>query len=351
MKRIYILLFTVLFSISCNSVKRTQKFVAQGNYDEAIELAVKKLQKDKTAKDYDPHIRILEEAFLKAKDDDLRKMAFLKKENSAAGAKEIYYTYLDMQARQELIRPLLPLFSNEMGRQANFVFSDYTTDLLKAKDAYIQSLYQEAIGYFQQNTKQDYRSAYNVLCELDEVQPNYRDVRQLKNDAHFQGTDFVLVAINNRTGQIIPFRLERDLLDFNTYGLNDFWTEYHSKRDNGINYDFGIDLNFESIQISPERITDRQYNRKERIRDGYEYKRDRRGNIVKDSLGNSIKIEKFRDVSAVITITTQQKSAFVGGTVIYKNLNRRQQINSFPLSTEFVFRKCSLQPIVAMSVL
>src|SRR5690606_31053034 len=126
---------------------------------------------------------------------------------------------------------------------------------------------------------------------------------------------------------IIPFRLEQDLLDFNTYGLDDFWTEYHSNRENGINYDLGIDLNFQTIQISPERISERHYNRKKRIKDGFDYKRDRSGNIVRDSLGNPIKIEKFKDVAASIIITTQQKSAFVGGTVVYKDLSRRQQIN------------------------
>lgn len=337
MKAFYILLFTALFSISCNSVKRTQKFVSQGNYDEAIELATKKLQKDKNSKEYDAHVRILEEAFLKAKDEDNRQIAFLKRETSPANAKEIYYTYLDLEWRQNLIRPLLPLYSNEMGRKANFVFSDYSDDLLAAKDAYVKSLYQEAIVYMQRNTKQDYRSAYNVLCELDEVQPNYKDVFQLKEDTHFHGTDFVFVTLNNHTGQFIPFRLEQDLLNFNTYGLDDFWTEYHSKRESGINYDLGIDLNFQNIQISPERISDKQYIRKQRIQDGYDYRRDRGGNIVRDSLGNPIKIERFIDVSAVITITTQQKSVFVGGTVVFKDLNRRQQLNSFPLSSEFVF--------------
>ncbi len=337
MKAFYLLLFSALFSISCNSVKRTQKFVAQGDYDQAIALAVKKLQKDKSAKEYDPHIRLLEEAFLKAKGDDMRHLAFLEKESSPSSAKQIYYTYLDLQARQDLIRPLLPLYSQEMGRKANFVFSDYTNDLLAAKDAYIKALYQEALVYMQRDTKIDYRSAFNVLCELDEVQPNYRDVHQLREYAHFRGTDFVFVQLNNHTGQFIPFRLERDLLNFNTYGLDNFWTEYHGRWENGIQYDLGIDLNFQTIQISPERITEKQYHRKVRVSDGYDYRRDRGGNIVKDSLGNPIKIERFIDVSAVVTVTHQEKAVFVGGTVIYKDLARRRQLNSFPISSEFVF--------------
>src|SRR5690606_36329310 len=116
------------------------------------------------------------------------------------------------------------------------------------------------------------RSAFNILCELDEVQPNYRDVQQLRDEAHFKGTDFVFVTLNNYTGQLIPFRLERDLLDFNTYGLDNFWTEFHSNRENGIRYDWGIDLNFQTIRISPERISERQFIRKKHIKDGFNYR-------------------------------------------------------------------------------
>ena len=343
MRAFYILLLTALFSISCNSVKRNEKFVSQGNYDEAIELAVKKLQKNKSAKEYDSHIQLLEEAFLKAKDNDIREIAFLKRENSPLNAKKIYYTYLDLEARQNKIRPLLPLYSLGMGRNANFVLSDYSSEILQAKDAYVKALYQEAQMYMQRNSKMDFRSAYNVLCEIEEVKPLYRDVNQLKNDAYFLGTDFVLVNLNNHTRQIIPFRLEQDLLNFSTYGLNEMWIEYHGQRERDINYDFGVDLNFQTIQITPERVLDRQYNRTQRIRDGYDYRRDRGGNIVKDSLGNPIKIEKFIDVNAVVTITTQQKSVFVGSEVVYIDINERRKLNSFPLSSEFIFENVFLK--------
>ena len=337
MKALYIILFSVLLSISCNSVKRTQKFVSQGNYDEAIELATKKLQKDKGAREYDSHIKILEEAFLKAKDDDTRHLASLRRDKNLSAVKEIYFIYLDIQARQNKIRPLLPLYSKEMGRNANFVFSDYSNEITAAKEDYIKSLYEEAQLSLQRNTKDDYRIAFNVLCELDEVQPNYKDVNELRDEAHFRGTDFVFVKVNNHTGQIIPYRLEQDLLDFNTYGLNDFWTEYHAKAERNIIYDLGIDLNFQTIQISPERISDKQYNRKQQIKDGFEYKRDRGGNIIKDNLGNPIKIDKFIDVTATVYSTNQQKSVFVGGTIVYRDFQNGRQLNSFPLSSEFVF--------------
>ncbi len=267
----------------------------------------------------------------------MQRISFLKKENSPTSAKEIYYTYLDLRERQDLIRPLLPLYSVELGRNANFQFKNYTNDLFAAKDAYLRALYQEAMAYMQRDRKVDYRSAYNILCELNEVQPNYRNVHQLREDAHFYGTDFVLVHLNNHTKQVIPQRLEQDLLDFNTYGLNEFWTEYHAQRERGIKYDLGIDLNFQNIQISPERIAEKQFLRTKKIKDGYDFRRDRAGNIVRDSLGEPIKIPRFKDVSATINIITQEKAAFVGGTVIYKDLIKNRQLNSFPISSEFVF--------------
>ena len=311
--------------------------MAKGDYDKAISLAVKKLQKDKNAKEYDEHIQILEDAFKKANKDDLQRIDFLKKQNSEVGKREIYYTYLNLRERQNLIRPLLPLYSKTMGRNGNFQFRDYNRELVQAQDAYLKSLYGQANDYLQGNSKQDFRNAHTLLSQIEEVDPNYKNVRTLKEEAHFQGTDFIFVSLNNHTGKMIPTRLQRDLLDFNTYGLNDFWTEYHSRRENGIRYDLGIDLNFQTIEISPERIFEKQYTRKARVKDGYDYKRDRRGNIMRDSLGQPITTDRITDVSAIITITTQQKNAMVGGTVIYRDLRRIQTINSFPLSTEFVF--------------
>ena len=337
MKNIYILIIIASIAVSCNSVKRTQKYVARGDYNKAIDLAVKKLQKDKTSAKFDEHIGILEDAYSKVTKENLRNINLLRNDASLNSRKEIYYTYRDLHDRQNLIRPLLPLYSREMKRNANFTFSDYSSELSKTKKDYVAALYQEANLYYKRNTKEDYRSAYNILCELEEVQSQYKDVFQLKKDAQFRGTDFILVSMNNHSGQMIPYRLEQELLAFNTYGLEQMWTEYHERRENGIQYDLGIDLNFNAIEISPERISKDKIVRNAKVKDGYEVKKDRRGNVIKDSLGNPIRTEKFIDVRAEILTTIQEKAVFVGGTVVYRDLKRRREINNYPLSCEFIF--------------
>tara|TARA_R110002124_G_scaffold227889_1_gene393169 strand:- start:68603 stop:69784 length:1182 start_codon:yes stop_codon:yes gene_type:complete len=326
-----------LLLTACSSVKRNEKFLAQGNYDQAIELAVKKLQKDKNSERNDAHIVLLEEAFKKAVDDDNRRLTFLKKENKPSNAKEIYSIYRELAYKQDIIRPLLPLYSNSLNRNAIFKIEDYNDELIASKQALVNYLYNEAAVYMNRETVQDYRTAYHIYCELDELERNYRDVNALKNDAHFFGTNFVFVTLNNRSGQIIPHSLENELLDFNTYGLDDFWTEYHSERQQNIDYNFGIVLNFREIAIYPERISEREERRTKRVVDGWEYKLDVEGNIVKDENGNPIKIDTYKTVSGNLYITLQSKSVFVGGDVIYRDLINRRDIDKHPLTSEFVF--------------
>tara|TARA_R110002072_G_scaffold261258_1_gene419915 strand:- start:69389 stop:70570 length:1182 start_codon:yes stop_codon:yes gene_type:complete len=326
-----------LLLTACSSVKRNEKFLAQGNYDQAIELAVKKLQKDKNSERNDAHILLLEEAFKKAVDDDNRRLTFLKKENKPSNAKEIYSIYRELAYKQDIIRPLLPLYSNSLNRNAVFKIEDYNDEIIASKQALVNYLYNEAAVYMNRETVQDYRTAYHIYCELDELERNYRDVNALKNDAHFFGTNFVFVTLNNRSGQIIPHSLENELLDFNTYGLDDFWTEYHSERQQNIDYNFGIVLNFREIAISPERISEREERRTKRVVDGWEYKLDAEGNIVKDENGNPIKIDTYKTVSGNLYITLQSKSVFVGGDVIYRDLINRRDIDKHPLTSEFVF--------------
>ena len=337
MRNTITLLSIVLLLVACNSVKRNEKFLARGNYDQAIALAVKKLQKDKNGKKSAEHIVLLEEAYAKAAAQDTRRIAFLKTENSPEGTREIYNLYNDLEYRQRLLRPLLPINNPFLGRKAMFVIVDYSNNIIDAKEGYALSLYQQAKGFMDRNTREDYRKAYTVLENISELKSNYKDVRTLMEDAHYNGTDFVHVTLNNRTGQLIPQRLERDLLDFSTYNLDDFWTVYHSERQRDINYDFGIVFSFKEIAVSPEKIAEKEYVRKDRVKDGWKYKLDRNGNVVKDSLGNDIKIDVFKDVTARLTVTEQTKSVFVGGDVIYRDLNGGRDIDRFPLSSEFIF--------------
>lgn len=321
--------------VACSSVKRSQKELNRGNYVEAMNLAVKKLQKNKTNKRSKELIPILEDAYAKYTEESLNRIAFLEKENSPASKREIFTLYSRLNRIQNSIRPLLPLY--RFGGEAQFHFNDYSNQLIEAKSEYATFLYESAQSMMATGNKMEYRNAHKTLNELQKLSPGFRNTEQLIREAHYYGTDFVYVELKNVTNLIIPERLERDLLDFNTYRLDDFWTEYHSINRRDIDYDFEVVMEFRNILISPERVHEREIKLEREIIDGYTYEIDRQGNYVLDSLGNRKRIDRYVVVKGTLNETTQTKAIAVNGMVDYYDVQNRRKMNSHPLETEFIF--------------
>ncbi|PKP24711.1 MAG: hypothetical protein CVU03_11230 [Bacteroidetes bacterium HGW-Bacteroidetes-2] len=337
MKKLLLYLSAVLLISACNSVKRSQKALYSGNYNESIDIAVSKLQKDRNKKNSQEHILILEDAFKKINERDKKRIAFLEKEGNPANSREIFVLYSNLENIQNKISPLLPLYNKENGREVKLKFTDYSNDLIKAKQNFVAYLYNQSKAQMQKGNKFGYREAHNTLQEMLNLVPNYNDGQQLLKDAHYFGTDFIFVRLTNNTNQFMPRQLEQDLLNFNPYGLDDFWTVYHSAKQRDIVYDFEINLEFHSILVSPERIGEKQIPLELEIPDGFTYQKDRRGNYVLDSLGNKIKIDKYLVVKGTLYETVQSKSLAIDARVIYKDLKKNQNLNSHPLQTEFIF--------------
>ena len=50
-------------------------------------------------------------------------------------------------------------------------------------------------------------------------------------------------------------------------------------------------VNFRQINISPEQVKEKQFIKEKQIKDGTKTLLDANGNVVKDSLGNPIKVD------------------------------------------------------------
>jgi hypothetical protein len=338
-KTTLLLILSVLVLASCSSVKTTEKALNSGNYDKAISLSIEKLAKNKTKEKNQPHVLMLQEAFRKATDRDLDRISFLEKEQNPENFETIYTLYQRLNNRQERIKPLLPLRILSSGRNAKFKLVNYSDRILAAKENYAGYLYENGVALLNEGdrNKINYRRAFDELRHLDKISPNYRDTRSLIEEAHAKGIDYVHVSVRNRTDQIIPRRLERDLLAIDTYGLNDLWTQYHAKKDRNIRYDFDLELDFRDIIISPEQVHEKEVIKERRIKDGFKYLRDNNGNYVKDSLGNKIKVDKFKRIRCTFYQFTQFKSSKVTGVVKYIDNRTNQLLQRFPIQSEFVF--------------
>lgn len=336
MKKITLFSIIALILFSCG-VKTTQSLLSDGNYDAAISRAIESLKTNKNSKGKQDYIYLLEEAFAKAKQRDLADIALWQKDGNPAMLEKIYNTYLQLQNRQERIKPLLPLFLMKEGRNAIFPMEDYSSEIVSSKNALSAYLYENAKNLMKVNDKLSFRRAYDDFGYLEEINPNYKDAKNLMKEAQYKGTDFVSVYTKNETNMVIPVRLENDLLDFSTFGLNDKWTVYHNNRQKGITYDYGLIVNFRQINVSPEQIKEKEFIKEKQIKDGTKPLLDANGNQVKDDKGNVIMVDNMKTVRATIYESKQFKACQITAKVDYIDFRTNQLIEAFPLSSEFVF--------------
>lgn len=336
MKKITLLLSLFILVSSCG-VKQTQNLLSSGNYDLAIDNAISNLQYNKDKKGKQDYVYLLEEAFAKAKERDLNTIIFLSKDANPAQLEKMYNIYIQLNNRQEKIKPILPLKLIKEGRNAIFPFDNYNDQIIDSKNALSAYLYANAKKLMITSDKMNFRKAYDDLDYLNQINPNYKNILQLMDEAKFKGSDYVSVYTKNETNMIIPVRLQNDLLDFSTYGLNDKWTVYHSNKQRGIDYDYGMMINFRQIYISPEQIKEREFTKERVIKDGLKKLIDANGKEVVDEKGKVVMVDNLRTVNARIYESRQFKSCQITAKIDYLNLRNNQLIQSFPLSSEFVF--------------
>lgn len=336
MKKITLILALLIAFTSC-ALKHTQKLVHSGDYDNAISIAVSSLASNKDKKSKQEYVSLLEEAFAKAKERDINAIQLLDKEGNPAKIERIYQLYLNLNNRQEKIKPLLPLQIINKNREAIFQLDNYNNKLIETKNALSNYLYTNAKIALGSNNKMDIRKAFDDLNYINQINPNYKDVYELLKEAKFKGSDFVLVSTKNETNMIIPVRLQNDLLDFNTYGLNDKWTVYHNAEQDGIRYDFGIKIRFRELLISPEQMKEKEFIKERRIKDGQKKLIDANGKEVLDEKGKVVFVDNLRDVTVKINEYKQFKSCLIEAKVDYINWNTNQLLQSFPIRSEFIF--------------
>ena len=338
MKNLILAILTAGIAVSCNTVKNTTAKVNKGNYDEAIEITLDKLRKNPEKKRKQEYVLLLEEAFAKAKASDENRISFLKLANNNADLKEMYDLYVSLDRRQNSIAPLLPISVVSENRDAYFDFKNYNEQIVNTRDALATYLYAEANARLNNaNSKEDFRNAYYDLYALNKLVYAYKDVKDLMDIAHTNGINHVNVSLQNESQIALPIQLENDLLDFSSYGMDDFWTVYHSNASAAIDYDYNLDVAFTQIDISPEYVKERVLRTEKRIKDGTKFLKDDEGNYVLDEDGERIEVDNFITVRARYFEFEQNKAVSLVGRVRYTDARTGEVIESFPLVSEFIF--------------
>lgn len=339
MKKVYALI--VLLTLVLAGCGSSKKQLESGNYDAAIQKAVKELRKDS---DSEKDILSLEKAMTIATEQDNERIRYLKIEGKPSSWDEIYLIYKRMSDRQALVRTVTPLEFE--GRTIGFPYVDYVNEMVAAKTRAADFYYAHGQELMKNNTKESYRQAYNEFARAKDYVDNYTGIDALLYEAQSLGFSRVLVKIKNYSALQFPREFEQDLLALDLPSLNNSWVEYYtSDLDKSIKFDYIINVNVKNIAVSPDEQHQIDSLIKRDLEDGYEYVKDTRGNVMKDTAGNDIKIKKYKTVQCALIQTIQSKECVIEGDVEVLTLNPEKIIKKDPIGADSYFEHISARAI------
>lgn len=331
------ILWIALLAFVLGACASPMKMVERGNYDQAIEMAVKRLagKKNKKVK----YVQALEEAFSKITARDMAMAENLKREGRPENWTKINAIYKGIKYRQDKISPLLPLIDKD-GIKANFRFVKVEGLERESREKAAAFLYEDArrsLALAKEGDRLAARKAYDQLEKIGRYYSNYKDQAQLMDLAHELGTSYILFEMINNAPVLLPLGFEREITRMSVNDLNNKWKEYHIRQQSGIEYDYKVVMNITDINISPGVVKERQYVEDREIEDGFDYVLDQNGNVKKDTSGNDIKIPRRVIISAEVLETYQSKAANVIGRLEYIDLQRNQVMDTDQIAVEAIF--------------
>jgi len=340
MKRTFAIVFvSALLLAGCGSSK---KQLENGNYDAAISKAVTEIRKNpKSSKD----IETLERAMNVAVDQDNERIRYLKMEGRANAWDEIYLVYKKMSDRQSMVRTVTPIVYE--GRTIEWPYVDYMQEMVEAKKKAADFYYAHGQELMKNGTKDSYRQAYSEFVRATEYAGDgYEGIDQLLQEARYLGISRVYVTVKNFSSVNFPDEFESELLALNLPRLNSEWVEYYTTiPQSDTQFDYLVNVNVRTVGVSPDRQFQRDTLVKRTVEDGFDYVKDERGNVMKDSLGNDIKVKKFKELQCALIRTFQVKECIIEGDVEMLSLYPEKTIKKEPIGATSNFDHVSARAI------
>lgn len=335
MKRI--IPFVFVLAIVLTGCGTSKKQLSKGNYDAAIEKAVKQLRKDPADED---NIEILQKAYQVANEQDNERARYLKMENKPSNWDEIYLVYKRMNDRQALVRTVTPLNLN--GQTVNIPYVDYMQEMVIAKRKAADFYFAHGNELMKNGTKEMYRQAYQEYMRAKDYAGDYEGIDSKIQESRYMGISRVFVTIQNKSILKFPKEFEDGLLALDLPNLNSEWVEYHTQNlDDKVQYDYIINVNVINVVVSPDQTAQKDTVIKRDVEDGFTYVLDARGNVKKDSLGNDMKLTKYKTLQCALIRTIQSKICQIDGNVEVIEINPNRVLKQDPIGARSYFENVS----------
>jgi hypothetical protein len=334
-----VLLGILMMFIACSSPK---KLMQRGNYDLLIEKSVKALIKNP---DSEEDADLLDRSYKLANERDLERIKYLKMEGNPNSWDEILSLYASLKNRQSSVKRVMPLHLG--GRTIQYEFIDYDAETVAAKRKAAEYFYSNGLKLMENKTKDSYRQAYFELSKAKEYSGgSYPNLDHLLNEAHYQGMSRVLISVVNKTIINLPDEFTDGLVAVNASELNSEWVEFYTRNlEENTQYDYYIDIILNSIIVSPDLVKDNDRIEKKTIENGFEYVLDAKGNVMKDTAGNDIKIKKYKEIQCTLIESHQSKDCNIQGDLEFLSANPKSLLKKQPIAAVTHFEHVSARAI------
>ena len=325
--------FILLLSVGCNTYKEANTALISGNFSQAFEQSYQAYIKNPSEKNGIKYVPLIYEAYHKGQQSDEARLKEIENLSNSSKYEEAYRIIVGLQNRQKSIQGLEGRVVN--GTKYSFKTKDYSQAFNSIQTKYATFLYDEANTFLNRGGKLNAQTAYQRFQTLENIFPNFKNTKTLMDTARANGMYQVLVQLQNNTEIIIPKLLEKDLLDFNSYGLDSQWTEFYTGKLNN-SYDYVIQLSFETINISPEREKIEVHNFEKQIVDGKE-ELVQNGVVVKDKDGKVVMVDRNIIVKSRFEEVQRIKEAAITARYFLIDNQKQQTIETKNLVSQFIF--------------
>ncbi|MBK7629078.1 MAG: hypothetical protein IPJ16_18090 [Bacteroidales bacterium] len=329
----FVFVLTVILA-GCGSSK---KQLEKGNYDAAIDKAVRELRRDP---DDEKQIAILSQSYKVVNDLDNERIRFLKMEGRPNNWDEIYLIYKALNDRQSLVRTVTPLKSKS--QTVDFPYVDYVPEMVNAKRKAAEFYFAHGTELMKTNIKENYRQAFAEFVRAKNYVGDYEGIDNKIQEAKYLGMSRVFVSIQNTSIIKFPKEFEQDLLALDLPSLNSEWVEYHTQNLNAnTQYDYFVNVNVKNVAVSPDGTLQKDTVIKRDVEDGFTYVLDKKGNVMRDSLGNDIKQKKYKTLQCALIETIQTKACRIDGDVEVIQMNPNKVLKKDPIGAQSNFENVS----------
>lgn len=324
MKKLIPLLLVILYLVSCKS---SSKQLESGNYDAALQKSAKKIKKDPGKFE---EVDVFNNAYRLAYNQDEAEVNRLKQEGNPANWGKIYNVYMRMKGRQDLAASLPPV-------GINYTERDYTADIANAKQNATEYAYAKGDELMAKNDRMEARKAYDQYSEAMKYNPDYKDVKEKTEAAKRAGMTNIFFRIEDNAEVTIPQSMMQEIQNINVNDLDKGWTNYDSYIDTTILYHYSVILSVKLVEVTPEQVKMNTANESKEVPDGFDYVLDANGNVTKDSLGNDIKIPKYKTITCKVDRYIQSKAARLTGDMEYYDNLTDKLLKKEPVAADALF--------------